>query len=105
MKFHHVLFVETFRVLVDFIHDAGLDALFHIILPNHETLNMLESPGLVTASIIETWIKDLTEDGVLVTPLDTNDPAKRHPVCQHDLTNMALASDALLNSCTITLKG
>ena len=93
-------FVDALRAGYESMVLCGLEAVFIIILPDAPSLNMFKEPGRLTESIVLTWIKDLTEDGVW----NTDNPGTRHDVCQFDITNLNWSGKAILNSCSAQLR-
>jgi hypothetical protein len=41
-----------------------MDPVFNVIQENGPAINMLKEPGKLTKTKVETWIKDLTTNGV-----------------------------------------
>ena len=86
------------KELDQYFMNHGLEGVFQI-QTSTGTLDMLKTPGLVTEDIVSTWLDDLTVDGV-------HDPAgfNRHPICPYDKINLQLSAEAILNSCSDTLR-
>ena len=92
------LFVKCVQELRRFCEDYGLEAVFRIVLPDDSTIDLFKRPGFADEAIINTWVKDLTVDGVY------RPGGRRHPVCRFDQLNLRLSGMAILNSCSDSLK-
>ena len=75
----------------------GMESVFTIIKHDGTTVNMLQQPGMITASLVDTWTNDVLTDGVY-------DNDTHFDLCPYDLTNMEWSAKALLNSCSEALK-
>ena len=77
------------KELDQYFMNHGMEAVFQI-QTSTGTLDMLKTPGLVTEEIVNTWIDDLTVDGV-------QRPAsfRRHTVCPYDKINLQLSAEAI----------
>ena len=95
---HHDKGALLLRELDELLTDARMEGVFHVVLPDGTMIDMLKQPGFVTKEMVETWIKDLTVDGVR----DGN--GGRHPVCPFDLTNIQYSFHTIINSCTPLLR-
>jgi len=84
--------------LQQYMANYGMEGVFLIAHADGTTTNMLESPGLVTREGLDEWMKDLLVNGV------HNGHGARHKVCPYDLTNLELSAEAILNSCSDTLR-
>ena len=76
-----------------------MESVFNIVLSTTKTVNLLKRPGLADEQMIQQWIKDLTEDGVIADDVGT-----RYPVCCFDELNLRLSGKAVLNSCSESLR-
>ena len=65
-----------------------------IVLSSTKKINLFKHPGLADEKMIQKWIQDLTQDGVI-----TDDVGNRHPVCCFDELNLHLLGKLVLNSC------
>ena len=54
---------------------------------------MLKHPGLLTQTLVDSWVEDLKTDGV------NDGHGGRLPLCPHDRTNMDWSCDAVVKSC------
>ena len=90
-------FVEMFQATVDFVKGTGLDGIYLIYTRSGEEIDMLKTPGLVNATMVEEWVEDMTSNGVL-------EGKTKHSVCKLDVLNLSLSADALLVSSTAGLK-
>ena len=86
------------RELDEYMSYHGLESVFQIVLSNGAIVDMLKQPGFVDTDLVESWIKDLTQDGVH----DAN--GGRLTVCDFDLTNLQYSFHAVLNSCSPLLR-
>jgi uncharacterized OB-fold protein len=94
--------VTSIRAFEKFINNCGMDGVFTITDHHLETINFLQQPGLVNQQNIDDWIDSILLQGVWHK--DSTGTISRHPVCQHDLTNMDWSAEAVLNSCTPALR-
>ena len=85
--------------LQKFLEAHGMEPPFEIITHDGTKINMLQQPGLINKSMLQTWIQDLSTLGVY-------DPASggRLPVCPYDQTNLDWSYDAIINSCSAKLE-
>ena len=86
------------KELEQYLMNHGLEGVFQIQIAD-ETVDMLKTPGLVTEAMVKTWLTDLTVDGV-----HDSSQHRRHPVCPYDKINLQLSAEAILNSCSDTLR-
>jgi hypothetical protein len=94
--------VTSIRAFEKFINNCGMDGVFTITDQHLDTINFLQQPGLVNQQNIDDWINSILLQGVWHK--DPTGTICRHPVCQHDLTNMDWSAEAVLNSCTPALR-
>ena len=86
--------IPTIVALQAYVIEHGLESVFCIIQADGTEVNMLETPGLVTLSMVTTWINDLMVAGV------HDGQGGRHAVCAYDQENLVWSGTALLNSCS-----
>jgi hypothetical protein len=98
--------VSSIRALEDHIILCGMEGAFTILTAtssNVTSVNMLQSPGRITTEIVDAWCQASLTDGI--PKFDTtNNSIDKHAICPHDRTNMLWSADAVLNSCTETLR-
>ena len=81
-----------------FMINHGMEGVFRIVTATGDKIDMWKSPGLISKEMVATWMDDLTDDGV------HDGYGKRLPVCPHDMTNLQLSAEAILNSCSESLR-
>ena len=92
--------VPSLYAFKDSMVNCGMEGVFNIVQADGTKVNMLTSPGMVSTTMVDTWCADLLTNGV-------QDPASTTAnltVCPMDGVNMRWSGEALLNSCTETLK-
>ena len=92
--------VPSLYAFKDSMVNCGMEGVFNIVQADGTKVNMLTSPGMVTTTMVGTWCDDLLTNGVH-DPIPTSGHL---PVCLLDGINMRWSGEALLNSCTETLK-
>ena len=87
------------RELDEYMSYHGLEGVFQIVLSNGTMVDMLKQPGFVDTNLVESWIQDLTQDGV-------HDPnsGNRLNVCDFDIMNLQFSFHAVLHSCSPLLR-
>ena len=95
--------VTSIRAFEKFIASCGMDGVFTIIDSNLASVNLLQTPGMVTQANIDLWCTDVLDKGVWGRTAGS-DAIVRLPVCQYDLVNMDWSAEAVLNSCTPALR-
>ena len=85
--------ILVLRAVEKFLIRTGMEGIFIIIQKDGTKINMLRDPGRINKEMVDIWVDDVMIYGVW-------DPVtgKRLPVCIHDLTNMAWAGEALMQT-------
>lgn len=91
--------VSSLQCFEEHVISCGMEAVFIIPRADGTTLNMLAEPGMTSREIVTDWCKSVLTTGVVqkgsTTPLEK---------CPYDRINMIWSGEALLNSCTETLR-
>ena len=88
----------SIREVHDFFKEVGLEGQF-IIETEHDTINMLESPGYVNDQMVDDFVDDMINNGCW----DHSKPfgsRTRLPVCKYDKLNLQWSAKAVVNSCS-----
>lgn len=97
--------VNSIHAFHEHVTHCGFEGIFNLTLKNGKTLNMLLEPGMVNKEILKGWCDAVMTDGVpSPTAVDPDGKPTIQPKCPYDRTNMLWSGDALLNSCTETLR-
>ena len=92
-------FFSCVQALATFCEDHGMEGVFTIVLTNSTKVNLFKRPAFADEQMITKWIDDLTNVGVVADAT-----GKRHPVCRFDKLNLRLSGQAVLNSCSESLR-
>ena len=86
------------RELHEFLKENGLEGQF-IIEREHDSINMLESPGFVSDDMVDTFVDDMLTKGCWnhSQPFGSR---TRLPICKYYKTNLQWSAKAVVNSCT-----
>jgi hypothetical protein len=92
--------VLAIRAFEKFTIECGLDGVFDIIQSDGTELKFLQEPGMVDQACVDAWCSDLLDDGVYTK----GGNGSREAVCPYDRTNLFWSGEAVLNSCSPTLR-
>ena len=84
----------TFRAKREYDNYFGFDDLALIVTSDGTTIDMLQTPGMVNETMVDSWVEDLLTNGV------SKGNGARHPPCKLDALNLLWGGKACLNSCT-----
>lgn len=91
--------VSSLQCFEEHVTSCGMETVFIITKSDGSTLNMLAEPGMTSREIVSEWCKQVLVTGII--PEDSPTPLDK---CPYDRTNMLWSGEALLNSCTETLR-
>jgi hypothetical protein len=86
------------REMDDYLTNHGMEPVFQIVQSNGIVIDMLKQPGFVSTQLVESWIEDLTKNGV------HDGQGSRHDLCPYDTMNLQFSFQAVLNSCSAQLR-
>ena len=89
---------QVLQELDQYLMKYGMEAVFRIHI-GKEVIDMLKFPGLVNRPLVETWVDRLLTKGVTDALTGAT-----HAVCPYDKLNLQLSAEAILNSCSETLR-
>ena len=90
---------DTLRQMETFMINHGLEGCFDIVTKS-ERINMFRQFGRVSDTMAQEWIDDVLVNGVLVSTGRDH----RYQVCPYDTDAMEISGEAVLNSCSASLK-
>ena len=92
--------ITVINNLDDFLTTHGMESVFQIT-DGTNTVNMLRQPALLTKAKVDDWVLSLTTTGGVPDRLAVNGHL---PVCPYDRTNLEWSYDAVINSCSASVK-
>lgn len=99
------LVVESLRAFEKVAVECGFDGVFDITAHDLSVIKFLQEPGMVDQASVDSWCTQLLTTGVYgPAPSGSGMVAHCLPVCPYDRTNLFWSGEALLNSCTSTLR-
>ena len=91
---------DTLRQMETFMINHGLEGCFDIVTKS-ERINVFRQFGRVSDTMAQQWIDDVLINGVLASSTGRD---HRYNICPYDADAMEISGEAILNSCSASLK-